>query len=41
MSILRKLAFYGAWLCLILGSRMADWAREPVDADEYKAGGSD
>ena len=40
MKILRKLAFYAAWLCLIAGSRMADWAREP-DADEYKVGGSD
>ena len=42
MKLLRKLAFYGAWVCLILGHRLADLARDGVgDADEYKVGGSD
>ena len=40
MTILRKACLYAAWICLIFGTRLADWAREP-DLDEYKAGGTD
>ena len=36
MSLIRKLCFYAAWACLVLGSRLADLAREPADvADDY------
>lgn len=39
MKLLRKLAFYGAWVCLILGHRLADLARDGVgEADDFARG---
>lgn len=35
MTLLRRLSMYAAWACLVLGIRLADWARDGVgDADE-------
>lgn len=35
MTLLRRLAFYGAWACLVLGMRLADMAKEGIgEADE-------
>ena len=35
MKLLRKLAFYGAWVCLVVGMRLADMACEGIgEADD-------
>lgn len=35
MKFLRLLAFYAAWACLVLGHRLADYAKDGVgDADD-------
>jgi hypothetical protein len=39
---MKRIAFWLSWTLLVLGSRIANWAKDGVgEADEYKVGGTD